>query len=90
MIQEILIRNFGAQYQSGHLNHLKLANQRRIPILSRAYCEFIRDVDRGMGAVLHLTALIGYFDLTNALKFYIDTLKDQLVRTPTHFQMFSP
>lgn len=87
MIQAILIRIFGAQYQSGHLNHPKLANQRRIPILSRAYRESVRDVDLGMGIVLQLTALLGYSDLTNALKFYIDTLKDQLVRKLMHFQV---
>ena len=90
------MRIFGAQYQNGRLNHPKLANQRRAQILGRAEREFSRDfsrdfshdVDRGMDAVLKLTALISDPALTNAVKSRVDNLKDQHVRKLMHLQMF--
>jgi len=88
MIQDILIRNFGGQYQSGLLNHPKLANQRRALILSLAYREFSREVDDGVDAVLKVTALIGDSALANTVKSCMDTLREQHVRNLALHQMF--
>jgi hypothetical protein len=80
VIQEILVRNFGAQYQSGDLNHPTLANQRRALIVTHAYRELSREVDSGTDAVLKLTELISDSDLASVVKSCIDTLKEQHVR----------
>ena len=35
VIQEALIKNFGAEYRRGGLNHIRYATKRRVPILAR-------------------------------------------------------
>lgn len=88
MIQDILIRNFGGQYQSGFLNHPKLVNRRRALILSLAYREFSREVDDGVDAVLKVTALIGDSALANTVKSCMDILREHHVRSLALHQMF--
>jgi hypothetical protein len=68
MIQELLVKYFGAQFTSGTLNHPTLANERRELILAHAYREAKRDIDRGLDAVLKLVTLIGDSDLTVGIK----------------------
>ena len=46
------MRNFGAQYESGSLNHPTLANERRAQILTHAYHEASREADRVSDALL--------------------------------------
>jgi hypothetical protein len=82
------VRNFGAQYQSGVLNHPTLANQRRALIVRDAYREHRCEVDRGMDVLLQLVDLIGDSDLVRRVKSCVDTLKYQHVRKPILHQNF--
>jgi hypothetical protein len=78
------MKNFGAQYEYGSLNHSTLTNQRRALILTHTYCEFSREVDSRVDAVLKLTELISDLDLASVVKSCVDILIEQHVR-----QLFS-
>lgn len=76
MIQEILVRYFGAQYESGSLNHPTLAKERRTLVLTQAYREASREFDSGLDTVLKLATLIGDPTLSNGVKSCLDVLRD--------------
>ena len=57
-IQDILVRNFGAQYESGGLNHPKLANERREKILAHAYQEASREANCVSDALRKVVTLL--------------------------------
>jgi hypothetical protein len=80
MIQDILMRNFGGQYDSGNLNHPTLANERRVQILSRAYKEASLGVNRTSDALLRLIALLDDSSLSDGIKSFIHAIKDARVR----------
>lgn len=78
MIQDILVRNFGAQYQSGSLNQPTLAKGRRTLILTQAYREA-----RNHG-LLKMAILIGDSTLANGVKSCLDALEVARVRELVH------
>jgi hypothetical protein len=69
------MRNFGAQYENGSLNHPRLANERRALILEQAYREPRREFDRISVALLNLTTLVADSMVADAVKDFLDTLK---------------
>ena len=77
MIQDILVRDLGALYKSGSLNHPALAKERRELILTRAYREARDEFDHKL---LKMTTLIGDSTLADAVKSCLDALKDAHVR----------
>ena len=77
MIQDILVRDFGAQYQSGSLNHPTLAKARRVLILTQAYREARNEFDHEL---VKITTLIGDPTLADIVKFCLHALKDAQVR----------
>jgi len=80
-IQDILVRNFGAQYESGSLNHPTLANERRGKILAHAYQEASREVDRVSDALLKVvTLLLEDSTLADGITSFLKTLKEAHVR----------
>jgi hypothetical protein len=68
------VRNFGARFASGALNHPALANERRALILAHAYRETRHEVNRGLDAVLTLLSLIGDSTLANGVNSCLDAL----------------
>ena len=82
MIQDILVRNFGALYKSGSLNHPALAKGRRTLILAQAYCEAGNEFDHEL---LKMAELIGDSALADVVKFCLDALKDAQVRASVHY-----
>jgi len=80
MVQDILVRNFGAQYENGILNHPKLASERRAQILTHAYHEARREADRVSDAVLRLTTLLENSSLEDGIKSFLITLGGAHVR----------
>lgn len=79
MIQDILVRNFGAQFTSGALNSPTLAIKRRALVLTQAYREVRREIDRGLEAVLTLTRLMGSSTFTNGVKSCLRALEKEHV-----------
>ena len=73
------MRNFGARYRNGILNHPTLANERRTSILSHAYSEANRVVDRVSSALLKLARMIGE-PIANAIKDSLPVLGRAYVR----------
>jgi len=80
MIQDILMRNFGGQYESGVLNHPTLANERRLQILHQVYNEASRVADRASDALLRLIVLLDNSSLSDGIKNFIDAFKGARVR----------
>jgi hypothetical protein len=70
------VKYFGAQFASGTLNHPTLANETRAVVLTHAYREARREVDRGSDAVLTLTRLIGDSTLTDGVKSCLGALTE--------------
>ena len=79
-IQDILVRNFGGQYESGSLNHPTLANERRAKILAHAYQEASREADRVSDALLKVVSLLEDSTLADGIKSSLKTLKKAHVR----------
>jgi len=69
------MRSFGARYEKGTLNHAKLADKRRRIIMSNAYDQFSREINRASDVVLKLVALIHDTALAKAIKSCLDHLK---------------
>ena len=80
MIQDILMRNFGGQYESGILNHPTLANERRMQILSDAYKEASRVTNRASDALLRLITLLDSSSLSDRIKYFINSFNYARVR----------
>ena len=80
MIQDILMRYFGGQYDSGHLNHPTLANERRMRILRQADNEASRAADCTSDALLALIIFLDDLILSDGIKSFINAFKDARVR----------
>ena len=79
-IQDILVRNFGAQYESGRLNHPTLANERREKILAHACQEASREADHVSDALLKVITLLEDSTLADGIKTFLKALKEAHVR----------
>lgn len=74
------MRCFGAQFETGILNHPTLANGRRTQILTLAFLELHRKADHMSDALLRLIALLGDSSLADGVKSFLNILKEALVR----------
>jgi hypothetical protein len=74
------MRNFGAQYEAGSLNHPTLGNERRGKILSHTYHEASREADRVSEALLKAVTLLEDSTLADGIKSSLKTLKEAHVR----------
>jgi len=74
------VRNFGAQYESGSLNHPTLANEHRAKILAHTYQEASREAGRVSDALLKAVTLLKDSTLADGIRSFLNTLKEAHVR----------
>jgi hypothetical protein len=88
-VQEVLMRRFGGQYESGFLNHPTLSAESRGRVRDLTYSHLAEEIDRKSGIILRFADLITDPAITKAIKALLNVIKSHQVRESSVFY-YSP
>ncbi|KAF8320189.1 uncharacterized protein EI90DRAFT_2609449 [Cantharellus anzutake] len=87
IIQEMLMRMFGAKYEKGLLNHPTIGAKRRNPIKVLTYPHIAKEINDNSETILKFSRLIADSTLAKTVKSVLDAIKHH---HESAYQRFSP